>query len=564
MEKNKHKKTFILSGLFFIISFLIFPNISEAATSVSQYGITWNFDGDYPVGQYANGDYWVLGPVRIISITPDFDGSHHGWMVNMSGLSQGYDSRSSGFNASLVPSLPYSAQPGDAIIKAVSTEPFDISPRPVLKTTAVLTVVGNIPPDNGRSVFRPSFFGTDRTMHLIDEINPALLPSITPPVGVTGPSLDWVKTRFKMMQLDIDSCCSSENLRAVDNFCEGAASHACSYGGRVALDNGDGALRLMLNDSYEEKEEALIYYIQFGLDLYYQMKQGIKWYPNGGHGSGRKLPIIFAGILLENEEIKNAVKSVTKEAGDSSIFQEDGFLYRGYNNTSLFGSGGNYWTNVVTDYDSRTSKDPYGYIDGGHVPGTSYQEGINSMIWKGPVMAIKFMPEAEIIWDNRLFEEYVNRWVYYGAWAQPDPCAPVMGYCIGGSNPGRVCTYADHSVCGTGGKCAGGICPSGDYAGQPCGAGVGPDGAGGCGGVRCTNYGADFWQVTFGPDPDNLGDCIRDLDPSDGIGRFPAENALRANSGTYQSGFVNALWDEYYEDYQISIPPANPTNLTVF
>ncbi|RXF54714.1 hypothetical protein EG867_16720, partial [Enterococcus faecalis] len=128
MTLKMFMRNFLYIFIFIFLSFFILPNISEAATSVSQYGITWNFDGDYPVGQYANGDYWVVGPVRIISITPDFDGSHHGWMVNMSGLSQGYDSRSSGFNASLVPSLPYSAQPGDAIIKAVSIEPFDISP----------------------------------------------------------------------------------------------------------------------------------------------------------------------------------------------------------------------------------------------------------------------------------------------------------------------------------------------------------------------------------------------------------------------------------------------------
>ncbi len=59
------------------------------------------------------------------------------------------------------------------------------------------------------------------------------------------------------MQLDVDSY-PGENLRAVDNFCEGTFGHACSYGGRVALDNGDGALRLMLDDSNEEKLTALI------------------------------------------------------------------------------------------------------------------------------------------------------------------------------------------------------------------------------------------------------------------------------------------------------------------
>ena len=39
------------------------------ATSISQFGITWTIAGTNQTGQYANGDYWVIGPVNIISIT---------------------------------------------------------------------------------------------------------------------------------------------------------------------------------------------------------------------------------------------------------------------------------------------------------------------------------------------------------------------------------------------------------------------------------------------------------------------------------------------------------------
>jgi len=44
-----------------------------AATSVSQYGITWTFDKDYPTGQFCTGDYWVVGPVTAIEfLSPNF------------------------------------------------------------------------------------------------------------------------------------------------------------------------------------------------------------------------------------------------------------------------------------------------------------------------------------------------------------------------------------------------------------------------------------------------------------------------------------------------------------
>ncbi len=61
-------KLFVLA----ILTTLFAGRYSVAATSVSQFGITWTFDADYPVGQYVNGDYYVVAPsgVRITSISP--------------------------------------------------------------------------------------------------------------------------------------------------------------------------------------------------------------------------------------------------------------------------------------------------------------------------------------------------------------------------------------------------------------------------------------------------------------------------------------------------------------
>jgi len=40
------------------------------AAELSQYGITWRFDRPCVVGKFVTGDYWVLGPVRIVAVTP--------------------------------------------------------------------------------------------------------------------------------------------------------------------------------------------------------------------------------------------------------------------------------------------------------------------------------------------------------------------------------------------------------------------------------------------------------------------------------------------------------------
>ena len=38
--------------------------------TVTQYGITWTFDKKVKVGQFVNGDYYVVGPVTVTGITP--------------------------------------------------------------------------------------------------------------------------------------------------------------------------------------------------------------------------------------------------------------------------------------------------------------------------------------------------------------------------------------------------------------------------------------------------------------------------------------------------------------
>ncbi len=39
-------------------------------TSLSQFGITWNFSQPVTYGQFVNGDYWVIGPVMVTSVSP--------------------------------------------------------------------------------------------------------------------------------------------------------------------------------------------------------------------------------------------------------------------------------------------------------------------------------------------------------------------------------------------------------------------------------------------------------------------------------------------------------------
>lgn len=40
------------------------------ATTLTRHGITWTFSASVTYGTYANGDYWVQGPVTVTAISP--------------------------------------------------------------------------------------------------------------------------------------------------------------------------------------------------------------------------------------------------------------------------------------------------------------------------------------------------------------------------------------------------------------------------------------------------------------------------------------------------------------
>jgi chitodextrinase len=462
------------------------PSILQAATAtqITQYGITWTFSQAQTVGQFANGDWWVVGPVTINSITPAFDGTHNGWEVNPSSTtSQGFDTRASSFSAGLVPSLPYTAQTNRSIVKSISVDIAQATCRPCLRAAAVLTVVPAVPVDSGRTCFRPPYFGATKTYYSTNDLHTELLPSLAPVAGTPT----FGAAQLTRVFLDHQSGWGGAGIHPSENMPE--------YGSSVAMATGDAALRLMLDDALSLKMPSLIGYVQVGIDLYHARLGGATWPSNGGHASGRKLPIAFAGYLLNHQGMKDAVSAATYDT-----YQEDGHLYWSQKANSgagqvLFGNEQNetgYWALVITDGGNRTTRDPYGYIDGGMIPGDSYQLCCNSMTWKAHALMLNIMPPLEVIWNNDHFLLYEDRWANFGAWAQPDPCAPVDA--------------ADMT------------------------AGVFPPASG--------NYG-----VTYGPN--GSGDCIRDLNPADGTGRFPTKHGSNKDQGAYVSQFAISMWMAY-------------------
>lgn len=271
--------------------------------AVSQHGITWTFDGDHPVGRYANGDYWVEGPVRIVDIDPASERQSNrtinGSMINPSprdGIRTGYgETRDTGYDPTknvadgVSASSPLVVQPGSSLVSTISTE--EANARPGIHTAAVLTVVEEPPPERA---FRPSYSGTDKaSAFTTDQLRYDLLPRL-PAVSGT-PDIDAMARNFERVWLDHVPGWTGRAIHPVTSM--------PAYGRDLASRFGEGSLLLLVDRSSAQKEELLINQVQIGIDLYGIVEDGGEesWVPNGGHAQGRKWPILFAGTMLDDD-----------------------------------------------------------------------------------------------------------------------------------------------------------------------------------------------------------------------------------------------------------------------
>jgi hypothetical protein len=173
---------------------------------------------------------------------------------------------------------------------------------------AVLTVLASVPPANS---FRPPYAGSAKPIHSAASLRTDLLPSLAPPPNT--PVLADVEKSFEKPWLDHVLEWQGDDLHPRLNL--------PNYGAGIARDNGTGALSLLLNYSLTQKQTLLYRFIQLGIDNYGLVKNGANWGNVGGTiGPGRKMPILFAGLILDNADMKN----VAKDYNTRQVFQEDG------------------------------------------------------------------------------------------------------------------------------------------------------------------------------------------------------------------------------------------------
>ena len=404
--------------------------------SVSQYGMTWTFAKPTRVGQFINGDWYVVGPARVTAIEPkplygdeipkgqldpmDKERSveqrvRNGSMLNPPAqMKVAYDSGvRNWFDPSLIRRLPVAMEPGDSLVSTISMAKGlilhaqmrnkiergigDSSP---IRTAAVLTCVAEPQPADA---FRPAFCDRQSRIYLARNLKREMLPAAAATQSVPK-TLDlfirftqrpWVGTGFFGFEEPV------ENM----------PQYGMEYG-RVA---GVCALLLCTDFRPEQKEPLLVKYVQIGIDLGGMVRAGHPgWTGWGGHGSGRKLPIVFAGLLLGDDELANISRSFPKVSFGEDEQTAYGDCWTGAKVVFTGHSGIDAATGVGRSRGNGWG--PYEHMHpsewkAGQNTSEAYRRTCTGGGWVAQALALRLL-HAEEAWGHDAFLDYVDRWMY--------------------------------------------------------------------------------------------------------------------------------------------------------
>jgi hypothetical protein len=387
--------------------------------SISIDGITWRFSQPVPVGQFINGDYYVVGPVTIVNINPlpTASNGRHGSVLNMpvddSELSP-FDNRvaANRYAPQLRIYPPFTMHPGDALISSISVNQIgdyppwlregEETPESPVRSVSVLTCLPEaVAPD----AFRPSYADRTQKIYYGSSLRRDLLPRLAKVAHV--PDISTFAAHFRRPWLDI----------CFFGF-DAAVEYQATYGREVGRSVGMASLLLTLDFSGAEKEPLLDNLVQYGIDLWGICRAGYYGWPaHGGHGTGRKWSIIFAGMMLGDPEMQTPDKTypALRFGEDMQTMMDQGWtgtdvVYAGHQGVwngqpvSSTRSWGPYENLHPSMWASTFNGDQNYHI------GEDYRRCCTSIAWIGEGLAARIM-HAEQLWKHDPFFEYVDRWM---------------------------------------------------------------------------------------------------------------------------------------------------------
>jgi hypothetical protein len=398
---------------------------------ITQYGITWTFDKPARVGQFVNGDFYVVGPVTVKEVSPKplfgeevkdaadnelkkygaANLGRNGSVLNLTATGlPAFDSRvheAGRYDSNAFAKFPLALKAGDSLISTISAKhfgpgkdreqermlgPSDHTNVSAVQTAAILTCVEKpLAPD----AFRPAFCDRSQKVYFARDLKRDLLPKLATPK--TAPKIEYMTRVFERPWIDtvfFGFCAPVDNMP--------------QYGREVARAAGMGSLLLCCDLKAEAKEPLLVGMVQTGIDYWGSVVGGHPGWPAyGGHGSGRKWIIVFAGLLLGEPDMQNPYAKYPKVR-----FGED--MHTAY------GQG---WTGATALYTGHVgaegSKSNPGWGLYETLPpekweaqlGEGYRHCCTSIAWVGEGLAIRLL-KAEKTWNHDAFLDYCDRWMY--------------------------------------------------------------------------------------------------------------------------------------------------------
>lgn len=399
-------------------------------SELTQYGITWEFSQEHQAGRFANGDWWVVGPVNVVSVTPapgvapadeinNFGANQYGdfglqdnktrrngsMLVLTPANAQGYDSRGLNYNAGSSVSFPYSLAANRSLIssrsyKAVpnlrmhqaimwSSEKTGVNS---LRTAAVLTCLAEAPE---AEAFRPPYAGTSKPLYYVGDLRWDRLLELDVPSG-DMPNWAQYERYFERPWLDhFNGSWHGQHFLPNEN--------QASYGRDMVRMVGQASLMLHLNVPQATKRKLLIGLVQYGIDLHGMVDLGAHWNEGGGHTSARKWPVLFAGLMLDDESFF--------DMPSTAIFHEDTQTYYGEGwagQTALWqmiihhGVRATYMEQLPSTWDT--------YDSGWAKTSEGYRVCCTVRAWVGQTLAALLMGAKEL-WNHNAYFDNVEDWM---------------------------------------------------------------------------------------------------------------------------------------------------------
>jgi hypothetical protein len=396
------------------------PGETRLLGSVTDHGVTWTFSQPVEVGSFVTGDPYVVGPATVVAIHPAPGGGRNGSVVNVpaDASRSGFDDRTEGnrYDPSLGARPPIPLVPGDSLASSISLDvPGQVdnwlregngerSSSPV-RSVSVLTCVGARPPADA---FRPSYAGRWSRLHRLADVDRSLLPRLAPPRPVATDDLEELAGRLSRPW--------------VDNLFYGfdaQVDYMAMYGREMGRVAGIASLLVMMDlppGQRDAQDRLLVGLVQRGIDLWGLVQAGHPgWIAHGGHGSGRKWPIVLAGILLGDAGMRSPTATFPEVR-----FGED--LHTAFAADLPHGPAWNGATVVYTGHmgvwkgqpvSSTPGWGPYEHL----APdrwlariGEDYRRCCTSIAWVGEALAARLM-KAEGHWGHDAFFAYADRWM---------------------------------------------------------------------------------------------------------------------------------------------------------